>query len=146
MLYSYAPNFAGQPSIKTDSDGEMLYLHAVMPDDPVSTGDVKLFKTSNAEAEAVTALTYQVVEKSPFRLIIKGTSHKLDAAYDLSVLATACADYYLMSLSGGDADANFMSLSVGDVDANNSASGKYFKWDKRRRSGVWTAPQASTHC
>merc|ERR1712023_23480 len=97
-----------------------------MSDTPSGTGDVQLFKSSNEEAAAVTALTYKVVERSPFRLILKDATHTSEvppgAEYDPSVLATACTDAYLMSLSGSM--------------PGSGPSGPGFKWDKETEWGV----------
>ena len=80
---------------------------------------MKLFKASNNEAEAVSVLRARVVEKQPFRVLIKGATEKTpDDTHDLSVLATASVDPYLMSISGGEDKS------------------KYFGWDKESEFGV----------
>jgi hypothetical protein len=57
QLYSYAPNFDGQPSTEKDKDGELLYRYAYIKDDLVDSDlwrqIVKLYANSNEESEAV---------------------------------------------------------------------------------------------
>ena len=58
QLYSYAPNFDGQPSTEKDKDGELLYRYAYITDKLVDNGQlwrqiVKLYANSNEESEAV---------------------------------------------------------------------------------------------
>ena len=81
---------------------------------------VKLFKTSNNEDDAVSVLRYRVVEKSPFRVVMRATeATKQDDQYDLSLVATAGKDTYLMSLGSGSA-----------------ADGKFFTWNTEKEWGV----------
>ena len=56
QLYSYAPNFDGQPSTEKDKDGELLYRYAYIEDQVGSLLGrqiVKLYANSNEESEAV---------------------------------------------------------------------------------------------
>ena len=57
QLYSYAPNFDGQPSTEKDKDGELLYRYAYITDkllsNPLWRQIVKLYANSNEESEAV---------------------------------------------------------------------------------------------
>ena len=56
QLYSYAPNFDGQPSTEKDKDDELLYRYAYIEDQMGSLLGrqiVKLYANSNEESEAV---------------------------------------------------------------------------------------------
>ena len=56
QLYSYAPNFDGQPSTEKDKDDELLYRYAYIEDQVGSLLGrqiVKLYANSNEESEAV---------------------------------------------------------------------------------------------
>ena len=78
--------------------------------------NVKLFTTSNDAADTVDMLRYKLIEKMPFRMLIKKAAAETDAQeslYDLGVVATAGNDMYLMNVSGG-----------------KGIDGKYFKWNK----------------
>ena len=79
---------------------------------------IKLFQASNDAADAVCVLRYKIIEKMPFRMLIKrGEPSAADATpgaeHDPDVVATAANDIYLMSNSAG-----------------KGVDGKYFKWDR----------------
>ena len=58
--------------------------------------------------DAVIVLRYRMVEKSPYRVTIRTTAEvRKDDNYDLSLVATAGKDKYLMSLGGGAANDTF---------------------------------------
>ena len=136
-LYSYAPNFEGQASTKTDRDGEALYPYAVLPDPggnaeglslprainekaPPTPKVFKLFKTSNDPAEAEPVLRYRCVEKEPARLIFRSIASAAEQPDDLNILATAASDFYLQTIGGG----------------SGAAPAKYFSWEKPNEWGV----------
>ena len=124
-FYTYSPSFEGQASTTVDNDGAQLYPYAWAPDPeiklPLAIGEreplyhVKRFKTSNDKADSVTVLRYKRLETSPFRMAIKSAEGSVGGQdeYDRTILATAAADKYLMSISAGA-----------------GADGKYFTWTK----------------
>lgn len=93
-IYSYAPNFEGQPSTEKDKDGELLYRHAFVQDQiatMLGRQIIKKFVSSNEQDEAVGAFEIFVQLAFKFKCNVKtyATPEEKKAGKEQVVIATA---------------------------------------------------------